>query len=387
MPIQAPRKIFLIAGEASGDIVGARLMAALRRESVGNIEFRGIGGGFMQAEGLQSLFPMQELSIMGLAEIVPHIPKLLRRIDQTLEDIRNWQPDMVITIDSPGFNKRVAKKLGRGKIRLIHYVAPTVWAWRPSRAKKMARLFDQLLCLFPFEPDYFIREGLDAVFVGHPVMESDLDQGNGAQIRREFNIPSNAPLLCLLPGSRVGEIVRLLPLFLQTVQQLKQQLPDLHIIIPTFPHLFDLINDQVQRLDRNIIVIPDQNRKKDVFAASNAALAASGTISLELTRAKLPFVIAYKISALTAFIARRLVKLKYFTLTNILLDRPAIPEFFQEQASVQNLIDATLPLLQDPAARAKQIGTFEEALRQLAPVGQSPSGAAAMAVNKYWYKP
>lgn len=374
-------KIFIIAGEMSGDVLGAGLMQSLRARHDGKIEFRGVGGDLMTAQGLHSIFPMSEIAVMGFAELIPHIPRVLRRINETVRAIREWQPDAVVTIDAPGFNKRIAKKLGRGKIPLIHYVAPSVWAWRPSRAKTMAQLFDHLLCLFPCEPPYFQREGLAASFIGHPVVDSDLGNGRGAQFRAAHNIDAQSPILCLLPGSRRGEVTRLLPLFLQCFHVLKSSHPNMRAVIPTVPHLLDTVRGMT---DADIIVTADHAIKKDIFAASTVALAASGTVSLELAKVKLPMVIAYKVNALSAFIARRLVKLQYFTLTNILLNRPAIPEFFQEQATVENLTGAIDGLIQNEPARTAQIKSGQEALQLLqAAHGPTSSDAAAATILSY----
>ncbi len=374
-------KIFIIAGEMSGDVLGAGLMQSLRARHDGKIEFRGVGGDLMTAQGLHSIFPMSEIAVMGFAELIPHIPRVLRRINETVRAIREWQPDVVVTIDAPGFNKRVAKKLGRGKIPLIHYVAPSVWAWRPGRAKTMAQLFDHLLCLFPCEPPYFQREGLAASFIGHPVVDSDLGNGRGAQFRAAHNIDAQSPILCLLPGSRRGEVTRLLPLFLQCFHVLKSSHPNMRAVIPTVPHLLDTVRGMT---DADIIVTADHAIKKDIFAASTVALAASGTVSLELAKVKLPMVIAYKVNALSAFIARRLVKLQYFTLTNILLNRPAIPEFFQEQATVENLTGAIDGLIQNEPARTAQIKSGQEALQLLqAAHGPTSSDAAAATILSY----
>lgn len=373
-------KIFIIAGEASGDALGAGLMQSIRAQYSGNIEFRGVGGDLMQAQGLKSIFPMSEIALMGFAELIPHIPRVLRRINETVRAIREYNPDVVVTIDAPGFNKRVAEKLGRGQIPLVHYVAPSVWAWRPGRAKTMAKLFDHLLCLFPCEPPYFERENLAAAFIGHPVVDSDLGDGNGAQFRAAHNIDAGSPILCLLPGSRRGEVARLLPLFLECYRASKSRHKNLRGVIPTVPHLTDMVRGMA---DADIIVTSDHTVKKDIFAASTVALAASGTVSLELAKARLPAVIAYKVNALSAFIARRLVKLKYFTLTNILLNRLAVPEFFQEQATVQNLTNAADKLIQEETGRQAQIKSGQEALGLLqAPSGQtSPSAAAAIVLS------
>ncbi len=372
-------KFFITAGEASGDALGVALMAALSERSKGQIEFYGIGGDLMQRAGLKTLFPANELAVMGFVELLPHLSRLLRRLRQTAAAVRVWQPDVVITIDAPGFNKRLAKMIGRGTTKLIHYVAPSVWAWRPGRAKTMARLFDHVLCLLPFEPPYFTRHGMRADFVGHPIVTSDWDKGDGPAFRRTHNLPQEAPLLCLLPGSRQQEIKRLLPLFLEVFGRLQRQIPELRAVLPTLPHLVPWLAANFS-IPSGVVIQSDYAGKKDALAASLAALAASGTVSLELNRAKLPGVIAYRTSALSAFLARRLVKLRYFTLCNILLQQPAMPEFFQEQANADNLTAALHHLLTDKDARQAQINLTQAAMQQLIPPGGDPARAAAEAI-------
>ncbi len=372
------KKFFMIAGEASGDYLGGNLIAAIKRQNP-HAEFRGVGGAHMAREGLQSLFPIAELSVMGFLELIPHIPKIWRRINQTVAAIEQWQPDAVVTVDSPGFNKRVIKKLGRPKgMKLIHYVAPSVWAWRPGRAKVMAKLFDHVLCLLPFEPPFFIEQGMRATFIGHPVIESDLDQGDGASFRRDHGISSAAPLLCLLPGSRMGEVKRLLPLFMDVYRALKIDDPQLVGVIPTLPHLESYIR---QIADPSAIIVTDSSQKKHIFASCNVALAASGTVSVELARAGVPMVMAYKVNWISAILARLLVKIQYFTLTNILLNRPAIPEFFQNQANIATIAASVKLLLVDAQSRTKQIADARAALLMLTPQsGEKPSDIAARAV-------
>ena len=379
--IQAdPIKIYIIAGEASGDILGARLMTAMRGMDGGRaIEFRGIGGDMMNAAGLRSQFPMNELSLMGLFEIIPHIPNLRARIAQTAADIKNYNPDVLVTIDSPGFCKRVAAQIGRGHFPMVHYVAPSVWAWRPGRAKTMARLFDHVLCLLPFEPPYFTAQGMGASFVGHSVVESDLANGDAAQFRLRHNITGDDPILCLLPGSRVGEIKRLLPLFLQIYGQLRREKPQLRAVIPTLPHLTPMIREMI--LDHPIIISDDAAEKKHVFAASRAALAASGTVSMELAFARVPCVVAYRVHPVTAMIARRMIKTTYISLANIVLNRPAVPELVQESATLENLTAATRAVLWDDSARQSQIAAGIDAIEKMRPSGgKTPSQIAAQVI-------
>jgi lipid-A-disaccharide synthase len=331
--------VFLSAGEPSGDFLGAQLMKALKNQLGDNVTFVGLGGSLMTAEGLSSLFPIEELSIMGLTEIIPHIRRIRNRIKETVEAIEATHPDVVVTIDSPGFNFRVGKRLKKRikSIPLVHYVAPSVWAWRPRRAHAVAKFLDHLLVLFPFEPPYFLKEGLPTTFVGHPVVELGLEKLKDATFRKRHEIDPTAPILTLLPGSRRGEISRLLPVFQETVLRLQEKYPALHVVIPTLPHLVDQIKGQFT-LPATIVTTPSE--KFAAYRESQAALAASGTVSLELAAASVPMVIAYKINSLTHFLLRRLVKVKYACLVNILMNQEVVPERLQGSCTPEKLASA-----------------------------------------------
>jgi lipid-A-disaccharide synthase len=371
--------IFLVAGEPSGDALGASLMAGLRKLRP-DVRFAGIGGERMAAEGLESLFPMAELAVMGLAEVLPRLPNLIRRIRQTAAAVAGMRPAALVTIDAPDFCFRVARKLkGRG-IPLIHYVAPTVWAWRPGRAAKIARFLDHLLVLLPFEPPYFQREGLPCTFVGHPVVESGADRGDGARFRAAHGIPAEAPLLCVLPGSRMGEVTRLLPVFREAVVLLAGRHPDLRVVVPTVANVAATVRDAVAGWPVPVVAVEGQGARYDAFAASNAALAASGTVALELALAGTPTVIAYRVNALTAWLARRLIRVPYVNLVNILLDTAAVPELLQEDCRPDRLAASLLVLLDDPVARRHQREDAARALRMLGHGGPSPGDRAAEAV-------
>jgi len=239
--------IYLVAGEASGDILGSRLIKALK-EKIPDCTISGIGGPLMIGQGLKSLFPMQELSIMGILEIVPHIPRILRRLYETKQDILLKKPDLVITIDAKGFSFRLAKSLRKYGFPFVHYTAPSVWAWRPKRAEQIAHFLDHLLVLFPFEPPYFKKVGLPTTFVGHPLTEENFDLSKREFYRKKFSLTKDEKLICLLPGSRTREIHSLLPTFIETLQNLKKKIKNFHIIIPTFPHFKMHIQQQLKRL-------------------------------------------------------------------------------------------------------------------------------------------
>lgn len=345
---------FLVAGEASGDLLGARLMQALNKKTSGSVRFSGVGGPRMQAEGLDLLFPQSDLAHMGLFELVRHLPLILRRIRQTIAAVKEQKPAALVTIDSPDFSFRVAKKLKGQGIPLIHYVAPTVWAWRAGRAKKVAAFLDHLLALLPFEPPYFTKEGLPCTFVGHPLVESDVGAGEAARFRQKFGVAPEALLLAVLPGSRMGEITRLLPIFKQTIALLKAQFPMIELVVPTVPHVAKVVQDEIKGWGIPAHFTDNDADKYDAFAAATAALACSGTVSVELAMAALPTVIAYKIGALTAALYRRLIKTRFATLLNIMQNREIMPEFLQQDCTPKKLAGAVQVLLSSSEAREAQ---------------------------------
>ena len=373
--------IFLVAGEPSGDALGAQLMAALKRRSERSLTFIGVGGARMRGEGLHSLFPMDELSLMGAAEIVPHIPRLLRRIRETASAICTARPDVVVTIDAPGFTFRVIKRVRRqnagGLMTLVHYVAPQVWAWKRDRAREVAGYLDHLMALLPFEPPYFEVEGLPCTFVGHPVVESGADTGDAAAFRRRHDLPAEAELVCVLPGSRRGEVRRLLPIFGATLDRLARSRPTLRAVLPAV----DACRSDIAAVAGNwavpTLIVSGQQERYDAFAAADAALAASGTVALELAMSRTPMVITYKLNPITAMLARRVIKTRYVNLVNLILEREVVPELLLEACRPDRLADAVGHLLDNPAARAAQRAGAEQAIRALHGEGLKPSERAA----------
>ncbi|MBT3360017.1 MAG: lipid-A-disaccharide synthase [Rhodospirillales bacterium] len=374
--------VFLVAGEASGDALASRLMSSLQEQTGGAVRFAGVGGAKMAEQGLESLFPMEDLSVMGLAEVLPRLPRLIKRLKQTERAIRSLKPSALVTVDSPDFSFRLAKRLRGQGIPLIHFVAPTVWAWRPGRARKIAGFLDHLLALFPFEPPYFEREGLSCSFVGHSVVESGAAAGDGAAFRRQRNIAPDTPLVCVLPGSRHGETSRLLPVFEETLRKLAAVRPGLRAVVPLAPTVADEVLRTVENWPVPVETVTGEAAKFDAFAAADVALAASGTVSLELALAGLPTVIAYKTSPITAWLARRLVRVRFASLVNIVLEREAVPEFLQENCRADTIAEALEALLADDDARTAQISAVTGALEKLGAGGPSPSHRAAEAVLK-----
>ncbi len=375
----ADPRIFLVAGEPSGDALGAGLLQALRAEAPG-LEARGIGGPGMTEAGMDLVFPYDDLAIMGLFEILPKLFRLNRRWQEAAAAIETFQPDVVLTIDSSGFNKGLAKRLIKARIpaRRVHYVAPMVWAWRPGRAESMAKLFDRLLTLFPFEPPYFEKFGLQTDCVGHPAVEAA--PGDGHRFRAEHGIPADTPTLALLPGSRRGEVKRLLPVMVETVRRLAPALPGLHLICPTVPLVAPLLNEALSGLDVPAAVVEHMADKHDALAAADAALAASGTITLELALARVPMVVTYRLNRMTAFLGKRLLNVGSASLPNLLAKRPFVPELLQDQATADRLAAATLALYRDADARARQLQGVTEVVAALHPASVTPSASAAKIV-------
>ena len=376
--------IYLIAGEPSGDRLGARLMSALKVEHPGPLRFLGVGGEMMAREGLTSRFPIDDLSVMGLAEVLPRLPLLMRRIRETVDDIERSAPDILVTIDAPDFGLRVARKVrarrtGRA-LRLLHYVAPSVWAWKSGRARKMAAYLDRVLTLLPFEPDYFTRVGLDADFVGHPVLESGANTGEGAAFRVRHRIFADAKVVCLLPGSRTGEIDRLMPVLKETVELLDGRQPNLSYVLPTVANMEGRIRAALKDWPRKPQIVLGEEEKFAAFAASDLAIAASGTVALELAMAGTPNIIIYKFNPVTSWLARKLVKSKYVNLVNILLDEEAVPELILENCQPSLIAATALRLLNDPNMASNQRAKLKLALAKLGREGLTPSQAAARSV-------
>jgi lipid-A-disaccharide synthase len=372
--------IFIVSGETSGDNLAGRLMAALKAETGGRVRFAGVGGRESKAQGLESLFPMRELSLMGLAEILPHLPRLMRRLNQTSGTALTMRPDAVVTVDSPGFCLRLAHRLRGSGIPVIHYVAPQLWAWRPGRAKKLAKRVDHIMALLPFEPAFFAEYGISSTFVGHPAIESGARHGDGPAFRAKHAIPPDATILCVVPGSRPGEVRRILPVFDAALRFIRQKHPDLHVVIPVADATADLVAQNTRDWPFPVTYASPAERF-DAFAASNVAMAKSGTVTLELALAGVPMVIAYRVNPATAFLVRRMgVSVKYASLVNLLADREVIPEFLQENCTPENLAAGVGALLDSEELREIQRRGFSEVVHVLGNLSPTPSERAAKVV-------
>ena len=358
-------KLFLLAGEASGDRLGAELMRGLRQLKP-DVRFRGIAGPEMQSEGLDSLFDMAELSVMGLAEVLPKYFVLKRRLDQTVAEVLAWKPDILVTIDSPDFCLRVARAVRAAdpSIRTCQYVAPSVWAWRPGRAKKMAAYIDHVLALLPFEPPYMQAEGMACDFVGHPVAaQAAVTSKQIAQFQADFGLDPARRSLVVLPGSRASEIKRLLPIFCKVVAQ--PYFAEFQLIFPTLPHLEPLLRAEIDALAQDTVLVTGAGltaadaaeQRLVAYGAATAALAASGTVSLELAAAGTPMVIAYDMGFISRMVIGAMLKIDTVTLVNLVSETRAVPEFIGKDCKAERIAPALQQILDAPDAQAQAIKT------------------------------
>lgn len=382
MPRQSGLKLFVVAGEVSGDILGAKLMRAVRAAAP-DTRFEGVGGPAMTAEGLTSLFPMSDIAVMGFLPVLKRLPTLLDRIRTTALLCEMSKPDVLVIIDSPDFTHRVAKKVRSRapNIPIINYVSPTVWAWREGRAKKMRAYIDHVLAVLPFEPEAHRRLGGPAcTYIGHPLIErfEELRPDAGEQALRE-----NAREVLLLPGSRTSEVTRLLPVFGEAAALIQAAEPAVRFSVPVVPHLANLVRKEVERWPVQAMIVEGEAAKLAAFRTVRAALAASGTVTLELGLSGIPMVTAYKVSPVEKRIIQALVKVSTPILPSLILGRKVVPEFLQEEASGERLAQAMLPLIRGGAERDAQIAAFQALDVAMHVEGDNPSAAAARIILDY----
>ncbi len=387
--------IFIVTGEPSGDVLAARLMQALRLATGGDVRFMGVGGESMAAQGLESLADIKDFAVMGLIEVLPRIPRVLQTVRRLTEIIERERPAMVITVDSWGFTGRLNKALQAKKLGIpqVHYVAPMVWVWKEKRAMAVAAAVDHLLCLLPNEPPYFEKYGLATTHVGHPVVEgyaagsaftTGANQTHGMAFREEYRIDPAAPLLLVLPGSRMGEVSRLLPVFAEAVARLVSVHPTLRVVVPTVATVADAVTQAVATWPGQPVVVRGEGLRYAAMAAASdngMAIAASGTVSLELALARVPHLVAYRLSALTIWLLRRLTTQRFVNLINLTLDREAIPELLQEKCTVDLVFSTAERLLMDNDTRTAQRLAFVAALPKLTGGNEAtPSRRAAQVI-------
>lgn len=382
-------KIALIAGEPSGDKLGAALIDGLDAILEQPADFIGVAGPRMITRGMDSLFAMQELSVMGIVEILKQYPRLKRRLDETADYIIAQNPDVLITIDAPEFSLRLAKIIhSKSDIPTVHYVAPTVWAWRPKRADKMAHFIDHVLALFPFEPPLMQRAGMSCDFVGHPVVTDPIATNEEvAAFRDDFGI-GDAPLVLILPGSRNNEISKLMAPFGETLALARQTMPDLQCVLPAAPHVVGAVQEAVQNWPIRPIVLDHRElgettyevAKRAAFRAADVALAASGTVSLELAANDTPMVIAYDMGWLSRQIIGRMLITDTVTLVNLVTDTRVIPEFIGKNCRADLIAPALLESLIAPQG---QLGALRDTMDKLGRGATSPGTQAAGSVIRF----
>jgi lipid-A-disaccharide synthase len=370
-------KIYFVTGEPSGDLLASSLMKVLKGKAP-DAEFYGIGGETMSLYGFKSLFNMAELSVMGFFEVVPRLPSILRRIKQTVADIENVNPDIIITVDSWGFVSTLLARLKKKNITIpkLHYVAPQVWAWKKGRAKNVAKLTDRLMTLLPNEPKYFEKYGLKCDFVGHPVVEIKTDEIDASNFRTRYNIPCDANIISVLPGSRNSEVKRLIPVFKNVIRILSTKIENLYVVIPTVETVVDEISKAFNDMDVPCRIITGRNERYAAFKQSMTAIAASGTVSLELASFETPHVIAYKFNAFTNLLADIFVNVRFANLINLLCDKEIIPEFLTYKCRA-DLIAPKIFELVDSKITENMIKDTSEGLRKLRLPDILPSEKAA----------
>ncbi len=345
-------KIGIVAGEHSGDLLGADLMSALSdlasQKNI-EIEYRGIAGPKMMALGCSSYFDMEELSVMGIVEILKRLPRLLKKRKQLVQDLADWKPDVVIGIDAPEFNLGLELKLKEQGFKTIHYVSPSVWAWRQSRIKTIKKACDKVLALLPFEKAFYDKHQMPCDFVGHTLADQIPLESQKLQCREKLNLMASDKVLAVLPGSRGSEIKFLLSPFLATAKQLKNELADLKILDPAVnEYRANQIQQQIDAQFPELNIVVSVGNARDVMGAADAVLLASGTATLETMLMKTPMVTAYKVGWFSYAVFSRMIKTPYFTLPNLLANKALVAELIQEEATVENLVSHIKPLLMEP---------------------------------------
>ena len=374
--------VYIIAGEPSGDLLASRLMSALRAKEP-DIRFAGMGGETMTASGFESLFDISEISVMGILEVLPKLRLIMRRLNEVIADIHEQRPDVIVTVDSWGFVRQLLERLKKegNLIPKVHYVAPQVWAWNKGRAKTVAGLLDQLMTLLPFEPPYFEKYGLRCTFVGHPVIENTANLTDDAlAFKKKYDIPEQCTLISVLPGSRNSEIKRLIPVFKQILRKLKKTFPDLFIVIPSVAAISEKVDLAFAGFEVPHRIIIGQNERYAAFRASVFALAASGTVSLELTACGTPHVIAYTFGFVTNRAIKPFSGTKYANLLNIFANKFVIPEFVLANCRESLITPVVLELMQNPDKAKAQVDEASQYLLKFKPNSTMPSEKAAETV-------
>lgn len=361
-----PLRVALVAGEASGDILGSGLMQAIKQRHP-DTEFIGVGGARMEAEGLKSYFPMERLAVMGLVEVLGRLFELLGRRRQLARDLIAAQPDVFIGIDAPDFNLGLELKLRRAGIKTVHYVSPSVWAWRQKRVLKIREACDLMLTLFPFEAQFYDAHQVPVRFVGHPLADAIPQQADRGAAREALDLPQNEPVVALMPGSRGGEVARLGELFLDAAIRLRALRPGIRFLLPcATPERRQQLEQMLVSRDLPLTLL--DGRSHEALAACDAVLIASGTATLEALLYKRPMVVAYRVAPMTYRILKRLVKSPYISLPNLLAERMLVPELIQDAATPEALAQALAPLIDGGQVQTEGFDVIHRALRRDASV-------------------
>ena len=386
-------KIFICAGEHSGDFLGSELIRAISKEvgDSGSIIFQGIGGNLMEKEGLIPIFNLSSLSVMGLRDIFTRIISIFSILNRTVSYILAWKPDIVITIDAPEFNLRLSSQIRKKwkAAKIIHYVVPSVWAWREGRAKKMKKNLDHILALLPFEPDFLKRYGISCDFVGHPVCADNLPRTRDViSFKKDLKFKSSAQIVTVLPGSRVGEVKRMLPIFFRVIKLLKKEFPNIEFVCPTpktvvpvFNFLKNKYKVKITHIDSSLLTSKDfEIMKKSLYACSDMAIATSGTVSLELARGGVPMIICYKTGFVTTLLYKLFIKVRSANLINIITNRQDVPEFLFERCTPLNIFNESKKILTVSSHSEKQLMASREAIRSLGYGALHPATRAAKSI-------
>jgi lipid-A-disaccharide synthase len=373
-----PPTIFLIAAEESGDRLGAGLMVALRERLGSSVNLVGIGGRHMTEQGLATLVPVEELSIIGFMAIPQRLPLILRRIREATDAVLKEQPDILVIIDSPDFTHRVARRVRARdpSIPIVNYVSPTVWVWRGGRAKKMRAYVDRVLAVLPFETEVHRRlSGPPCTYVGHPLLnELDTLRPDAQELARRTAMP---PMLLVLPGSRRSEIKRNMAIFGETLRILQVEGEMFEPVLPTTPELLESVRAAAKDWPVQPRIVVSDSDKKAAFRTARAALAKSGTVTLELALAGVPMVTAYRVTEIEAFVARRVIQTSSIILANLILGENVIPEFLQQDFTAEKLAPALRDILGDTPARQRQVEAFARLEAIMSTGGKRPSELAA----------
>ena len=375
-------KIFIIAGELSGDILGGDLLIQLRGLTNNNIEIYGVGGDKMAAQGLVSIFDIRLLSIMGIFEVLSKIPRILKLLKLAKNKIIEIKPDIVITIDAPGFNFRLQKSIKKLNIKQIHYVAPSVWAWKSYRAKKIAKYLDHLLVLFPFEKKFFIKEGLNTTFVGHSIAFDSKFINNSFYMEKSLK-NNSIKKIALLPGSRLGEIEKLMPVFINSAKLLNNNYKSIKFYVVTLEQYKTQIEQYFNKTNLDYYITDKQEEKYNIYSNVDFVLCASGTVTMEVAKASTAMLVVYKLNIITWMIVKALVKVKTATILNILLKENIIPELFQKDVNEYNIYRIIREYLDNTKLRQQQIVKLNTAINKLKNGDENPSCISAKTIISY----